>query len=382
MRGLYVHVPFCVRKCRYCDFYSMPKSAAGGMLQIAAPDERYLAALEMELSRLPEDFRPVTTFVGGGTPTELDDAALDRLLARLARFRSDRLVEWTVESNPGTLTPAKARALKAAGVTRVSLGVQSFEPENLRFLGRIHSADEAVAGYELLRRTGFENVNLDLIFGIPGSSREALRRDLERAALTLRPEHISCYCLIFEPGTPLERMRAHGLVSEVDEEEERAQYEIVRETLGAAGYGQYEISNFARPGRECRHNLLYWGPGEYHGVGPSAASHVERRRFTNVRDLGAWCERLEGGESPVDADDDVRLKDDAWAREALVMALRRIDGVSRAEFRAATGHDPLDLAGREIDRFAGLGFIEVDGDRVRLTPEGLFVSDSVFAEVV
>jgi len=375
--GLYVHVPFCVRKCGYCDFYSLPNPTGR-----AAPDAaRYLAALETELERtVPAEFRARTVFVGGGTPTELDARDLARLLEIVARRTAPGGPdEFTVEANPGTLTREKALVLRESGVTRVSVGVQSFDPRNLAFLGRIHSPEEASASVPLLRDLGFSNINLDLIFGIPGSSREALVSDLEQAA-ALGPDHIACYCLIFEEGTPLRKLRDAGLAFEVEEGEELAQYELVRDRLGRAGYGQYEISNFARPGRECRHNLLYWGAGEYYGLGPAAHSHVSGARSGNVRDLAAYCEALEGGRLARAFEE--RLEPAAKARETLVMALRRLDGVSRAAFLRATGFDYLELAGHALERLAGLGLVAGLPDRVRLTERGLFLSDSVFGELV
>ncbi len=377
VEGLYVHVPFCVRKCGYCDFYSLPQPR-----DRAAPDAaRYLEALEAELeATVPADFRARTVFVGGGTPTELSAADLARLLALVRRrIDPDALVEWTVESNPGTLTREKAILLRDAGVTRVSMGVQSFDPENLAFLGRIHSAEEAVASVRLLRDVGFRNLNLDFIFGIPGSTREKLRRDLE-TAVALGPEHVACYALIFEEGTPLQRLREKGLVFEVDDDEELAQYRLAREVLGAAGYRQYEISNFARPGRECRHNLLYWGPGEFHALGPAAHGHVAGARYGNVRDLGLYCDAVLGGRLARDFEE--RLEPDAAAREALVMGLRRLDGVSRAAFRDETGIDYHALRGPEIEGLAAQGLLQRSDDRIQLTERGLFLSDSVFAELI
>lgn len=381
VEGLYIHVPFCVRKCGYCDFYSLPQPQ-----DRAAPDAaRYLAALERELELVvPADFRARTVFVGGGTPTELSAPDLERLLALcLTRVDPATLAEWTVESNPGTLTREKALLLRAAGVTRVSMGVQSFDPENLAFLGRIHSAEEAVQSYNLLRDLGFGNINLDLIFGIPGSSTERVRRDLDRI-LALAPEHVACYALIFEEGTPLYRLREKGLVFEVDDEMELSQYRLVRETLAGAGYRHYEISNFARPGRECRHNLLYWGPGEYYGLGPAAHAHLAGARSANIRDLGRWCQDLLSGRLAREFEE--RLEPEARAREALVMGLRRLEGVPSARFRAATGFDFDALRGAEIERLVRQGLLEraggAEGERVRLTERGLFLSDTVFAELV
>ncbi len=377
VEGLYVHVPFCVRKCGYCDFYSIPQPA-----DRAAPDaHRYMAALEREMALVvPSSWRARTVFVGGGTPTELSQQDFERLLA-LVRSRVDplTLLEWTVESNPGTLTREKARAMRAAGVTRISMGVQSLDQENLAFLGRIHSAEEALASYQLLRDEGFDNINLDFIFGIPGSNLERLRSDLDRVA-ALSPDHISCYCLIFEEGTPLYKLRERGTVHEVDEEEELRQYSLVRERLAAAGYVQYEISNFSRPGRGCRHNLLYWGPGAYHAIGPSACAHTGRARTTNIRDLGTYCDLLLEGRLARAYEE--RLEPEAWAREALVMGLRRLEGVSRERFRVETGHEVDALVGEKLKRIVEIGLLEDDGERVRLTERGLFVSDGVFAELV
>jgi oxygen-independent coproporphyrinogen-3 oxidase len=340
----------------------------------------FLDALEAELRQLPAGFRPETIFIGGGTPTELSDADFRRLFEILrARVDLGGIVEWSCESNPGTLTEAKACILREAGVNRVSLGVQSFDPPTLEFLGRIHSAEEAEAGFHLLRAHGFDNINLDLMYGIPGGTREAVERDLDRL-IALGPEHAACYCLIFEDGTPLADLRKKGFVKEVDDETELVQYQLVRDRLAAAGYRHYEISNFARPGRECAHNLLYWGAGEYIGCGPSAHSHWAGERYGNVRDLKAYCERMLGGTSPRAFTE--RLDPAAKARETLVMALRRRDGVSRDAFRQATGYDYRQLCGETMDWLTREGLLEETGTGVRLTDQGLFLSDGVFAELV
>ncbi|HOW97161.1 MAG TPA: radical SAM family heme chaperone HemW [Kiritimatiellia bacterium] len=262
MPGLYIHVPFCARKCAYCDFYSVPLNAAAA--------EEYLRALDRECGGLPDGFAPETVFIGGGTPTVLPPAELARLLDLLARrVNLGRVTEWTCEANPVTLDAEKIRILRGAGVNRVSLGVQSFDDGVLKFLGRLHTAREAVEAFRLLRAEGFDNIGLDLMCAVPGG---AIERDLERA-LALGPEHLSVYGLTFEDGTPLARRRDAGEVAELDEDEQLRQFRVVRETLKGAGFHHYEISNYARPGRECRHNLLYWGPGEYLGLGPAAHSH-------------------------------------------------------------------------------------------------------------
>ena len=222
MAGLYIHIPFCVRKCRYCDFYSVPVRRRDGLRS------RFLQALDIELQKLPKDFLPQTIFIGGGTPTSLDAPELAGLFESVKkRVDVSKVTEWSCEANPGTLDWEKAKLLRDAGVNRVSLGVQSFDPQNLAFLGRIHSSTEAKDAYQLLRDAGFENINVDLMYGIPGSSREILERDLALIA-NLDPEHVACYCLMFEEGTELTRLRDAGSVAEIEDEEELEQYRLIR----------------------------------------------------------------------------------------------------------------------------------------------------------
>lgn len=360
--GLYVHVPFCVRKCGYCAFFSRP----------AQPDlvAAWFAGIERELAALPAGFAPTSVFFGGGTPTALDERDLARLLD-LVRARVDlrNLAEWTCEANPGTLSSAKLACLRAGGVDRLSLGAQSFTAETLKRLGRIHAADETRAAVAQARAAGFANVGLDLIYGVPGVARETFQADVE-AALALAPEHLSCYCLEIEAGTPFARAAAAGEL-EVSEDEQRAQFDWARRRLVAAGFEHYEISNFAQRGRACRQNGLYWSGGDYIGVGPAAHSHWAGARWGNVPELPAWKRAFEE-----------RLEPAAKARETLVMGLRRLAGWGRAEFRAATGCDYNELRGPEIARLAAQGLLTVEPDRIRLVDDALFVSDAVFAELV
>lgn len=381
--GLYVHIPFCVRKCIYCDFYSLP-TAQGPLAKRLAngePDQPdFMAALEIELRQLPTPFQPTTVFMGGGTPTELSTPDLKRLLELLHQHVDlAKVTEWTCESNPGTLTREKALLLKSAGVNRMSLGVQSFEPMTLEFLGRIHSAEEAAAGYRLLRDIGMPSINLDLMYGVPGSGLDVVQRDVEHL-IELAPDHAACYCLIFEDGTPLADLRHRGFVKEVDDETERTQYEWVRNRLREAGYLHYEISNFARPGHACRHNQLYWGAGEYLGVGPSAHSHWQGERFGNVRDLAAYHRKLLGGQSARSFHE--HLDPEPKARETLVMALRQLNGITWEQFQQDTGFDLRKLCGDTLDWLAAQGLLELTPERIRLSEAGLFVSDGVFAELV
>ena len=360
--GLYIHVPFCVRKCAYCAFFSRP----------AAPDlvAAWRAGLERELENLPADFAPASLFIGGGTPTALAENELAGLLDLLrARVDLRRCEEWTCEANPGTLTPGKLGALRAGGVNRLSLGAQSFDAATLRKLGRMHTAAETRAAVALARSAGFDNLGLDVIYGVPGIAREVFQADVE-AALALRPEHVSCYCLEIEEGTPFAREAAAGRL-EISGEEQRAQFDWARKRLAGGGWAHYEISNFARPGRECRQNLLYWSGGDYLGLGPAAHSHWRGERWGHTPELPAWKRAFTE-----------RLEPEAKARETLVMGLRRLAGWGRAEFRAATGFDYDALRGAEIARLAQAGLLVVKPDAIRLAEEALFISDTVFAELV
>ena len=356
--GLYIHVPFCARKCAYCAFFSRPVSPG--------PVAAWLAGIGRELAALPEGFAPESVFFGGGTPTVLEEDDLARLLERVrARVDLTKVAEWTCEANPGTLTESKAKRLRSGGVNRLSLGAQSFNDATLRRLGRIHTAAETRGCVALARAAGFDNIGLDVIYGVPGVPFAAFCADVE-AAISLHPEHLSCYCLEIEPGTPLAR---EGLA--VSGDEQRRQFDWGRRRLAAAGYGHYEISNFARPGRECRQNLLYWSGGEYLGIGPAAHSHWRGVRWGHTPDLPEWKQEFEE-----------QLNPEAKARETLVMGLRRIAGWGREEFRAATGFDYDALRGPEIARLAAEGRLANEGDRLRLAEDALFVSDSVFAELV
>ena len=360
--GLYVHVPFCARKCAYCAFYSRRAEPA----LVSA----WFAGIERELKTGPEDFSPHSVFFGGGTPTALDESDLARLID-LVRARVDlkNVVEWTCEANPGTLTPAKLARLKNGGVNRLSIGAQSFDDATLKRLGRIHTADETRASLALARAAGFDNVGLDVIYGVPGVSRESFEADVD-AAVALDPEHVSCYCLEIEDGTPFAREAQTGRLS-ISEDEQRAQFDWARRRLAEGGWGHYEISNFAKPGRECRQNGLYWSGGEYLGLGPAAHSHWRGVRWGNSSELPEWKRAFAE-----------KLDPEAKARETLVMGLRRIAGWGREEFRAATGFDYAALRGNEIARLAEADLLVVEADRLRLAEDALFISDSVFSELV
>ena len=394
--ALYVHVPFCRAKCSYCDFAREVRHADRVSL--------YLAALAIELgSRCAESPRggavtktlnrqsspdasgvyrqSRTVYIGGGTPTSLTEAELDRLLDILARHVDLKSAEeFTVEANPGTLTVGKLSLLRTRGVNRLSLGVQSFQPRLLKLLGRIHTAGEARASVELARAAGFDNLSLDLMHGLPTGSRQELECDLD-AALALAPEHLSAYGLTYEEGTPLALAVARGDIAKLSAEEETAQYTLVMERLEAGGLPQYEISNYARPGRQSRHNLAYWRNEPYLGFGPSAASYLDGERSVNERELDAYCAAIAARGQAVASRE--RLDPEKRAREALILELRLRAGVDAAEFRARWGWDFQAACAAELARFRAQGLMEFTPEqRWRLTARALPVADTVLSEFV
>lgn len=373
MLGIYVHVPFCASRCSYCDFAT------------AAYDEasagRYLAALGREFaasSPLLGKARVDTLYLGGGTPPALGATSLARLLAAAAsRFAVAPEAEVTCEANPESLSPAVLDALTANGVNRLSLGIQTFAPDILKILGRRHDGEQAEDAYWRARRVGFENVSVDMMYGLPGQSARRWEEDLDRA-LALKLEHVSIYALTLEPGVPLERDRAAHVFPSGDEQ--AAMYYDAVDALTAAGFVHYEISNFARPGRECRHNVKYWRDDEYVGFGPSAAGFRAGGRYRNPASLEEYCAAAAAGRWPLaDAEPSDPYRD---MRTSAVMGLRLTAGIDAAAFERRTGINPKVYYEKELAELVAAGLLEVDDDNVRLTRAGLFLSDEVFASLI
>jgi oxygen-independent coproporphyrinogen-3 oxidase len=371
-RALYVHVPFCIRRCAYCDFATAPYDAASA--------DRYLERLARELERVPRDATLDTIYFGGGTPTSLSEAQLAALLAAVRARVSGAREEWTCEANPESVTPAKARLLRDAGVDRVSLGAQSFDPQVLQALGREHAPEHVFRALEILRDAGFRRLTLDLMFAAPGETDAQLASDLAQLA-ALRLEHVSAYCLTYENGTPLTRMREEGRVTPQTDDVELVQYRLVREALAAAGLPQYEISNFARPGCESKHNLVYWRGEEYFGVGLGAGSYEHGTRRSNTRLLDEYLSDWRG--SPHPPHEAETLDAAAKARERVILGLRLRRGIDAGAWRARTGFTLAELyPDRQLDRLVDQGLLERQGDSFRLTERGLELADEVFVHLV
>lgn len=373
MSSLYVHIPFCVRHCEYCDFYS----EVAGEHDIDA----YLNALEREFRlRFADGLAPETIFVGGGTPTRLSARQLRRFGEIVARYIDKaRLDEFTVEINPGTLDAEKAAALAAMGVTRASFGVQSFNEGFLKSLGRIHEAGKAAEAVNLVRQAGIERTSIDLIFALPGQSLEQVRSDIARA-LELGTEHLSFYALTYEDDTPLTRDLIAGRVQPCEEELEREMFSVIGETCAKAGLPRYEVSNFARVGAECRHNLVYWNLGNWHGVGAAAHGMFDGEITENAADHRAYTRALlEENRWPV-----VRREMLAPLQRAetlLLMGLRLTRGFELARFAAIAGQSFESACGEAARALTRQGLLEVTPSHVRCTQEGLLLLDRVVLEL-
>jgi oxygen-independent coproporphyrinogen-3 oxidase len=370
--GIYVHVPFCARSCDFCHFYQEPPRRDDL--------EGFLSGMErsMMANRLP---RPASTaFWGGGTPGLLSARDLERL--GRAMLRANHGIspgEWSVEMAPATVKKDKIHVLRDLGVNRISMGVQSFQPKLLEELGRIHSLEQVHRSVELLHTEGFTNFNLDLIFAIPGQSIAMWQADMD-AAIAARPAHISTYCLTFEEDTALWLRLQKGQVEKITPDDEAAYFECAWERLGAAGYEQYEVSNYARPGHACVHNLNTWRMQEWIGFGPSASSQFGLRRWTEPHSLQDWKAGLEGG--PAKLAEDIQLNPSILAQDYLVFGLRMNEGVDLGAWeRRFPGSTPAGWP-EFRDQLVNGCLARMDGHRLRLTEAGRLLADRIGEEIL
>lgn len=367
MKGLYIHIPFCVRKCEYCDFVSF-----------SGQEERfgvYIDALTDEMT----EYRGAdidTIFIGGGTPSVLPAQLINKLCGEVRdNFNIAADYEWTTEANPGTLTDEKIRAMLDGGINRVSLGVQSFNDKELKAAGRIHDAETAYNTVLKLNKAGFQNISIDLMESLPYQTTESFKRSLETAvALPIR--HISVYSLIIEDGTPIKEKYDKGIYTMPDEDNDRELYHYTRAFLAEHGFERYEISNYAMPGYESRHNLKYWDCDEYIGLGAAAASYLDGVRYSNTHNLTEYLNgRYRSGERE-------RLTRDDMTGEFMMLGLRKINGISSAEFQRRFGCTVENVYGAQLQKFLKLGVMEQSGGGYRLTERGLDVANAVMCEFV
>jgi len=370
--GLYIHIPFCQKKCDYCDFYSITK-----LDQI----EDFIWALKKEIeirSPLFSDCTFHTLYFGGGTPSLLDQQQMSQIWEALKKsFNFAKNPEISLEANPGTLSFSKLKFLKEMGFNRLSLGVQSFNPDELQFLGRIHSVEEVWESFNAARDAGFDNVNIDLMTAFPGITQKSFNKSLEQI-IKLQPEHVSCYTLIFEPGTVFYKKKQNGELNPLEDDEEASYYQMAYQTLEACGYLQYEISNFSK-GEEyiCKHNQIYWKHKPYVGLGPSAHSFYGNQRIANKRSLTAYISDIKKGELPVDFRENLSTNELMF--EYIFMNLRLRSGINLPDFQDRFGVDYLDKFADKVRRLSEDQLIELENENIKLTETGWLLADSVAA---
>ena len=374
--GIYIHLPFCVQKCRYCDFLSFTEFGE-------EERRRYLGKVMEEIvgrsQRYRKDYRVDSIFIGGGTPSLFPPSWIEEILDTIyARFHVAEDGENTMEVNPGTVTENRLKGYRRAGINRLSVGVQSFRAGLLTYLGRIHTARDAEETFCAARAAGFSNINLDLIFGIPGQTMDHWKQDMHRA-LALGSEHLSFYSFQDEEGTAIHEDIAAGRVQPLTDLEDRLMYHHAVETLNAAGYTHYEISNAARPGFSSRHNLKYWSMEDFLGIGLGAHSYMERRRFANTE---VWKEYMIASGSRNMTIWTHRNTEQEDISEYVFLGLRKTEGINLHAFQAMFGKDFWDIYSEETEGLIRRGLLEHRDEILRLTPLGLDLSNQVFMEYV
>lgn len=370
VKSLYLHIPFCTQICHYCDFNKF-------YIQ-NQPVDGYIQSLlkEMDLYDLSQNEPLSTVFIGGGTPSALEPSQLEQLLFSMKekiKLRAD--YEYTVEANPGDLSKEKLRIMKEAGVNRLSLGVQSFNEELLKKIGRAHNVKDVYETIDMAREEGFENISIDLIYSLPGQTLDDLEDTIDRA-LKLNLPHFSAYSLIIEPKTVFYIMLNKGKLSLPGEDAEASMYEYVMQRLEEAGYDQYEISNFAKKGYESRHNLVYWNNEEYYGLGAGAHGYLEAVRYHNHGPLKKYMNAIQDGRKPILEQITVTRKEQM--EEEMFLGLRKMEGVSPELFKKRFSADINDVFGETINKMVMQGLLEFSGGRIKLTQSGKLMGNEVF----
>lgn len=376
--GLYLHVPFCIRKCPYCSFFSVAGDANLYKEYIRAVEgqAKNIAASGMTGDRLVE-----TIFVGGGTPSILGPEQLALLLRQFncSFSMAPGKIETSVEVNPATVNSSDLLHLHQAGYNRVSIGIQSLSDGELKGIGRCHSAAEAIRTFREARKAGFANCNIDLMYGLPGQTVDSWRSTLHRV-LDLEPDHLAMYELTIEAGTPFDRLQKQNRLYLPTEDEVMEMMSVTQELTSIKGLQRYEISNYAKPGMECRHNINYWKNGWYVGLGPGAVSYLSGRRYAVVKDVDEFCRRITGG---MDWWSDIEeLDPEARFRETVIMGLRMTQGISKDELFRRFGLNPAHYYGKTLNRLVQMNLLEIKGDRIFLSGDGMKLANHVMSELV
>lgn len=379
--GIYIHIPFCKQKCSYCDFVSFPKDKS--------IQEQYIQALikeikerKIELQNLQEECQASTVYVGGGTPSYIEANAIKQILEEIKQvYRIENDAEFTIEMNPGTISEEKLRIYKESGINRISIGLQTTQDNLLKQIGRIHTYEQFLENYKLARKLGFSNINVDLMIGLPNQNMKNVEESIERV-IKLNPEHISVYSLILEEGTKLYEQYLKNELELPTEEMERDMYWKVKEKLEKAGYRQYEISNFAKQGKESKHNLACWNQKEYLGFGLAAHSYLENTRYSNTEDIEEYMKNIELGKLTKNRILHETQTEEDKRKEYMLLGLRKIEGVSISKFKEKFVQNPLFLFRKELNRLVEEKLITVELDQIKLTPKGLDLANIVWEEFV
>ena len=375
MLGLYVHIPFCVSKCKYCDFNSYKLNVD--------KKRKYLKALQKEMEFYKEEVESNeidTIFIGGGTPSILNENEIKFLFDNIkSNFNVKKDAEITMECNPGTLTVDKLKTMKKCGVNRLSMGLQAVQNHHLNYIGRIHTYEEFEKNYNQAKEVGFENINIDLMYALPNQSEKDWIKSLEKI-VKLNPSHISAYSLILEEGTELFNMYERKEFKLLDEDTDIKMYEYTINYLKANGYNQYEISNYAKKGYECKHNILYWKCKNYVGLGASSSGFLNKTRYNNVCDLDEYEKIIYSGKKPLEWEEKLSIKDEI--EENIFLGLRMNEGISFEYFLKKYNFNFKEEYKNEISKLKKTGLIHVDDKSIALTQKGREISNSVFVEFI
>ena len=358
--GIYIHIPFCIKKCIYCDFTSFPDKYD---LQ-----ERYIQKILEEIENeksIFENYNVTTIYIGGGTPSSIESKYIIQILDKIKKYVDIKNVEITIELNPGTVTKQKMLDYKKADINRISIGLQSTQNHLLKTIGRIHTYEDFIKTYELAKQVGFENINVDLMIGLPNQTIQDIKSTLQEI-MKLKLQHISVYSLIIEPDTELEELIENGKLTIPSDEEERKQYQYVKNILELEGYIHYEISNFSLPGKQSKHNTNCWEQKEYIGFGLAAHSYIDKKRFSNTNDMDEYLNN-----------DYIQIKilqenqtQEEQEKEYMLLGLRKLEGVQIQKFKQKFGKNPLYIFRNEIEELTDEGLLEVELDNIKLTRKG------------
>jgi oxygen-independent coproporphyrinogen-3 oxidase len=371
--SLYIHIPFCKKKCNYCDFVSYQNQES----LIDAYVESLLHEIEM-VSEQIKKYKIKTIFIGGGTPSYLSAENISKIVNKCREILNlEELDEFSIEVNPGTIDENKLTIYRRLGISRLSIGLQACQNKLLKTIGRIHTYQEFLESYQLARKAGFDNINIDLIFGLPGQTLVQWRETLEEV-VGLRPEHLSCYSLKVEENTPFAKMLEQKQIILLDEDVEREMYHEAIAFLKKNGYVHYEISNFSLPGKECKHNLVYWKQERYLGLGAGAHSYINEQRFSNKTNLKEYMDSVNSDALP--RENFIEMNKNELISEYVILGLRLIGGVSRKEFRKKFGIEIDEIFEKQIAKMSKLRLLDSNDKRVKLTTKGLDIANQVMIE--